>query len=207
MLGSQRRRLGRLVMGIAVLTLSAGCAEASSPPTAATEDVFAGALAEAQEGGAGDAQLAALEVAGQEGGVTIEAAREAARRTVSCMSGVGLDAEYSENTLGDGLVIPGYLVASSESEDSAEADAKIDDCVTRESLWLNKVFQLQASSIEQKEDFANQQEPVLRACLEGHGMATDPDDDGVDLANRAADAVRDSSGAVDCLHEAGIDTW
>lgn len=189
-----------------MLASSAGCTETTSP-TAATDDVFAEALAEAHEGGASDAQVAALQEAAKAGSVTIEAAREAARRTVTCMSDAGLDAQYSENTLGDGLVIPGYLVASPEDADSAAVDAAVDDCTTRESLWLTRVFQLQPSSIQQRDDFANQQEPVLRACLEGHGIATDPDADGVDLANQAAEAFGDSGGQVDCLQEAGIDAW
>lgn len=204
---SQRCRLACLVVGIAVLTLSVGCTQAPSPSTATTDDAFAEALAEAQDGGASEAQLAALQEAAQAGSVTIEAAREAARRAVTCMDGAGLDAQYSETTLGDGLVVPGYLVASSEDEDSAATDVAIDDCVTREALWINKVFQLQPSSIQRKEDFANEQEPVLRACLEEHGIATDPDADGVGLANQAADARRDSGGDVDCLHAAGINTW
>ncbi|WP_444662715.1 hypothetical protein ACT17Q_12275 [Cellulomonas sp. CW35] len=152
--------------------------------------------------------MRALEAATETGGVPVEVAREAARRTVACMTAAGLDAEYSEQSLAGGLVVPGYLVASAD-DDGADAarDATIDECVTRESLWINKVLQLQPTSIQQKEDYANQQESVLRACLEEHGIRTDPDASGVDLANMAAEALRDGSGAFDCLHEAGIDTW
>jgi len=198
---------GSLVLSGGLLIGIAACASGPDAPPASGGDVVAEALAEARAEGAGPEQVHALQAAEASGTVSLEAAREAARRTVSCMVDAGLQAEYSEQTLAGGLVVPGYLVASSDGDESDVQDAAIDSCVTRESLWINKVLQLQPTSVQQREDFANRQEGVLRACLEENGVQTDPEADGVDLANLASDAMRDGQGSFDCLHEAGIDAW
>lgn len=196
---SGSRRAGVAAVATFVM-LVAGCGSTSTPEEAEHGDVLAAALAEAREGGAAQEQVAALEAAVQTGGVSVETAREAVRRAIGCMTDVGLDASYTEKARGNGLVLPGYLVVASES-DADGNDPAIDQCVTRESYWIDKAYQLQPSSIERNEDFANQQESVLRMCLEQHGSKTDAASDGVDLANQS---VRERP---ECLHEAGIDAW
>ena len=103
------RRLLSTLGGLAALALLPACA--GEPAAPATTDVFADALAEAGANGAGSAQLADLERAASARDVTVDMAREAARRTVDCLVDAGLDAQYSESTLADGLVLPDYVVA------------------------------------------------------------------------------------------------
>ena len=201
-----RRRI--LTAGALVaVVLCAGCAGA--PPT---ENVpggpFAEALAEAREGGAGPEQLADLEAAAQAQGVSIEMAREAARRAVACMTDAGLSAAYVESTTNSGLVIPGYRVeVSTLTAAESNGDAQISACDVREAYWINQLLQTQPTSVQMDEEYANQQAPVLRACLERNGVTTEPDATGADLANTSLDVIRESDGDINCLAEAGITSW
>jgi hypothetical protein len=199
------RRLLSTLGGLAALALLPACA--GEPAAPATTDVFADALAEAGANGAGSAQLADLERAASARDVTVDMAREAARRTVDCLVDAGLDAQYSESTLADGLVLPDYVVALASGEESLTSDRKIEDCVTRESLWVNKVYQLQPTTIERRRSFAEEQAPTVRACLEENGIRTAADADGTELVDQAFQVSRDTSGAVDCVAELGLETW
>lgn len=195
-------RIPRLsqALGVALLTaMAAGCTGVPETGTS-SGSVFSETLVEARDGGAGDAQLADLEEAVSEQEISIETAREAARRTVQCMNDAGLDAGYVENTKYSGLVVPGYHVSLGTS--GSDAEAQIQACDVKEGFWVNMLYQTQPIAIEAKEEFADQQEPVLRACLEGMGIDTDPEASGVDLVNQS---LRDSG--FDCLAEAGITSW
>jgi hypothetical protein len=196
-----------VAVAISVLTSVVGCASGESVEQDSADASFAEALVEAKEGGGSDAQLVALEEASQTETVTIEMARAAARRTVTCLNDAGLDAQYQEESLANGLVVPGYMVALPEGVDVSGSDSQINVCADRESTWIDKMYQTQASSIQQNEDYANERESVLRACLEENGISTDPDADGVDLANQASEVLGESENGINCLSEAGIDRW
>ena len=79
--------------------------------------------------------------------------------------------------------------------------------MTRESLWVNKVYQLQPTTIERRRSFAEEQAPTVRACLEENGIRTAADADGTELVDQAFQVSRDTSGAVDCVAELGLETW
>ena len=172
--------------------------------TAGSTAIFAEALAQVQDAEASEAQLAVLREAVNTGTVSVEAAREAARRTVTCMQDGGLDAQYEEKELSHGLVVPAYVVNHGAEDD---VDAQIEACDQRESFWVSQAYQLQPSSVEEAERYVEQQAPAIRACLEENGYDTDAHDSGSELANEASQAFTDSGGAVDCLTEAGIDVW
>lgn len=199
---------GTLAAGMVVaFALCAGCAGQASEENV-PGGPFAEALAEAREGGAGPEQLADLEAAAQAQGVSIEMARDAARRAVGCMTEAGLSAAYVESTTNSGLVIPGYRVEVAEmSTGQSDEDAQIAACDVREAYWINQLHQTQPTSVEMNEEYANQQEPVLRACLERNGIATEAEAVGADLANQALEVFRDSDGDINCLAEAGITSW
>lgn len=162
------------------------------------------ALADARDGGASDAQLAALRRAEVDGEVLIEVVREAARRSVACMRDAGLEARYDERTLAHGVVVPGYLV---DEAVGADVDLQIEQCDAREFHWVSKAYQLQPSSVEAADQLVELRAPALRECLAANGVSTRAGDSGHELAARASRLTHDSGGAVSCLSEAGIEVW
>lgn len=56
----------------------------------------------------------------------------------------------------------------------------------QEYRWVSHVYQSRPVSREALGQYVLTQEPVLRACLEGNGILTDPDADGWELAMQAA---------------------
>lgn len=186
---------------------AAGCSVGqgvTAPDTESSTAVFAEVLDEARAAHASDAQLAELDASVATGAVPVEAAREAARRAVTCMQQAGLDAHYEEAKLAHGVLLPRFTVTPVEGQD---VETRIETCDQREFLFLNKAYQLQPSSLEAMERYVEQQAPVLRECLEDNGVRTDPDASGHALANRASQAMGDTAGEVNCLAEAGIEAW
>lgn len=201
-----RQRVMLSLLAIAAMATGAGCSN-DTPAPAPNQAIFAEALAEAQDEGSGPEQIAALEAAKATGELTVEAAREAARRTITCLAEAGVKAEPADLPLTGGVTAPGYRVALQGADLDAATSASIRSCEERESWWINQVFQTQPVSLQKNADFANQQEDVLRACLEDKGVTTDPDATGVDLANRAAELRKETGGTDDCLDAAGISAW
>lgn len=159
------------------------------------------ALEEARNQGASDDQLASLEQASVDGGVSFEDAKTAAVATVSCMASQGLEATYQEDTIPNGVTIPGYTIQ--EPEDSGLL-AVIDQCEYSEFYWVNMLYQMQPSSIEANLAYIEKQEPVVRQCLEDAGYDTDPDATGMDLVLQSEDIAGSTGGALDCAFDAGI---
>lgn len=204
-------RMGELrsaLVSVALLVALAGCATADEPSSRADEAdaVLGEALDEAQAAGAGAAQLADLRAAVDSGTISVESAREAARRAVACMQAAGIDADYQEDTLSHGLVLPGYT-AHYDTEVDVHADIQVEACDEQEFRWVNQVYQLQPSSVEAVDAYVEQQAPALLACLEANGIEASADETGAELAQKAVQASYDSLGEVSCLAEAGIDVW
>ncbi|GEM_PF-1188287 len=196
-----------LLLVCAVLLGAAACSTAPDDASPSTDPnaVFADVLAEAEEAGASDEQLATLREAVEKRTVPIEAAREAARRTVVCMQEAGLDAQYDEQQVSHGLAIPGYAVQTGTDGDE-DIDAQIAACDDKEYIYVSRAYQLQPSSLESAEKFVEQRAPVIQACLEDNGVKTDPNATGHELAELASQTMRDT-GSVNCLAEAGIEAW
>lgn len=166
--------------------------------------VFADTLADARHADASTEQLATLEEAVTTSSISLEAAREAARRAVSCMQEAGLDARFVEQTLAHGVVLPGYEVVPPPGED---VDAEVTACDEHEFFFVSRAYQLQPTSVEATERFVEQVAPAIRACLERNGYDTDDDARGSDLAQRASEVLHETEGGVDCLGEAGVQAW
>ncbi len=154
----------------------------------------------AEDGGAGDAQLAILRDAQAAGFVSIEDARTAARAMVECVKDAGSDAFVADQTMDSGLVVPVYNYLSDTAQQQAIGDA----CDTREAFWVNGAYQMQPQSLEMNDAYLERQLPVVRSCLEREGYELDADMGAREVLRRAAEVSIDTGSAVDCLSEARI---
>lgn len=184
------------------LVLLCGCGTEAQTPADDTDPIFdeliQTAVAEAEAGGAGPAQLTILQGAQIAGEVTLEQAREAARATVECFEDAGLEGDFDEETEPSGLIVPGYAVSTS-SDDMTP----IDQCDYENGYWVNKVYQLQPASEQVRTGFYEDNADALRACLEDAGYETDPDATGADVARQASEVAAETAGVVDCLTVVG----
>jgi len=178
--------------------------DVSSVDAATFDEVISLALGDAGEGSASDTQVAILESAQEQGEMTLEQARSAARDTVSCLEGLGFTAEVTEESVPSGLVVPGYRVQTEHGpgDDSADdpAFAASEQCEKQESFWVNQVYQTQPSSIQASVDYINDTlEPQLRACLEGEGYEVSDDATGVDMVRQAMNLKVEQGAALPCF--------
>lgn len=209
-MGFRNSRGGRGVAALPLLCvlvapLIASCSAPSDTPEPWSDQSFpeliAVAIDEATSAGASDQQIALLTSAQQEGQVPIDIAKTAAFNVVDCFNSVGGQAEYEEKTTPSGLVQPGYKVIFDETL----PDAVYESCVVQEYRWVNRVHQMQPSSRELVGQYVTSKEDVLRECLEGAGIATDPEATGWDLAQQAVQLPVETAG-FDCLVVANIDS-
>jgi hypothetical protein len=200
------RRRGNVTVALVALTVFiAGCVPAAGEDRTSHSSVFSDLLIEAEESGtASSAQIAALRLGVEDERIGIEAAREAARRALSCLQESGVKAEYAERSLSYGLLVPGYVVKHEPGED---VDTQIATCDEREFAWVNELYQVQPSSLEASERYVEQQAPVILACLRRNAVDVDSRASGSELARVASRAFSDSDGRTNCLAEAGVDAW
>lgn len=196
------------LVSVSVLAVLSACATTEGPSSRLDEAgaVVAEALDEARAAGAGAAQLADLSAAAESGTLSVESAREAARRAVTCMQQAGIEAEYLEDTLSHGLVLPGYT-AHYDTEVDVQSDLQVEACDEQEFRWVNQVYQLQPSSLEAIDAHVEQRAPAILACLVANGIEASAEETGAELAQKASQAAYDSLGEVSCLADAGIDVW
>jgi hypothetical protein len=162
------------------------------------------AIAEAKAGGASAAQLDALEVIEDAGEVSFEVARTAVLATIECFHDQGLDAAYSELTRASGLVVPGYRVTAESGGHDAVGDP-VEMCDTRESQWVNLLFQSQPMARQLTGEYVLSKEDELRDCLESQNVETDPDANGWELAMFALEDDEAFASGTDCFTQVGID--
>jgi hypothetical protein len=190
------------VIGCATLALSS-CSSESLAQESAKQD-FAFMIEEliqsAEDGGAGDEQLAILRNAQATGFVSIEDARMAARAMVECVKDAGSDAFVADQTMESGIVVPVYNYLADTPQQQAIGDA----CDTREAFWVNGAYQMQPRSLEMNDAYLERQAPVVRSCLEREGYELDEDMGTREVLRRAAEVSIDTGSAVDCLSEAHI---
>ena len=201
--GGLRPSLGVTLSMAVALALLAGCSKGTSPQTEPTsfDEIVKTAIAEAEAGGASEAQLALLSQAQLEGEISLETARAATRAGVECITAAGSYALYSEEARGSGLVIPGFSYASDTTEQQAIGDA----CERKENFWVVQVYATQPSSKAVNDAYLEQQVPVVRSCLEREGYTVPSDATTLEVLNKAADVLSDTKGALNCLYEARID--
>lgn len=192
---------------LSLLTLSA-CAgdrpEEEPWALAPFAEQVAEAIAEAESTGASDAQLALLRQAQSDGEVSFELMRNAALAAVECFNAAGAEAEYSESNRASGLRLPGYRVSPGELSE-AQTEALLEECDGVEFEQVNILYQQQPQSRALLGAFVESKREVLRDCLAQHGLPTDPEESGWELAHRALEAAEASDFEVDCLGVAGID--
>lgn len=167
-------------------------------------DRVGNAISEALESGAGTVQLDALEEIQRDGEVSFELARRAAFATVECFEEHGLRASYMEITRENGLTIPNYRIET-PADATGEVQVIIDSCATRESHWINLLYQSQPMARQMTGEYVLGKEDELRACLEAQGASPDADADGWELAMTALEDLDAYSRGTDCLTEVGID--
>lgn len=183
----------------------AGCAtesEAEGDPSDFSETA-AGVIAEAETGGAGDAQFAFLQHAQADGRLTIETAWEAARAVVQCVNDAGSLAQDSEHADESGLVTPGWNASANRPEEQAISDRSD----MQEGLWANLLYGTQPDSLQVNEVYLEQQASVVRTCLEREGYATAPDATTHELLRQASKVASETKGGIDCLAGAKIDNF
>lgn len=178
--GGNARLSGRSGVWIILLTalLLAACSsqlsnqEGPESPDSFSEQV-AQSVASARDAGASQEQIVLLEQAKEQGFVSFEQAAQAARAAVDCMHDQGLvDAEYWEQT-SSGFTVPGWVVGPN-GRDSVEAENLSFRCSEVEYDFVSHLFQTQARSVAQREEFENQQLPAVIACLGEAGVNVDP---------------------------------
>lgn len=160
-------------------------------------------LAQARDNGASAAQIALLEEAAAQGEVTLEIARQARRNLQDCAATAGVDIQFHEVTRPDGWV---EWVTEFPDVEGRDVQQVVKDCEDRESGLIVSVYSSQPSAVTAKEDYLNDQKPVLIACLEQQGLTPDPALDGMTIA-RSVMEVDDQSmreGGLQCLLELGL---
>lgn len=203
-------RVGGLVCAAAVMVMTlAGCTHEQEAP----DDVFQAevdeAIALAQRADASEAQLDALEQAKSQGSMTLELARQQTYAAIECMVAAGVAAKYDERTKPGGLVVPVYLAPISPDspvgDDGVSQDERIiEECDSRESFYVNKLFLTQPSSVELAQAEIERRAPEIRACLENAGYAPSPDAAAGDLDSQALAAFRETDGSVNCVVGLGL---
>lgn len=197
---------GRLVALVVGIGLLAACSHSGGGKTDLAQEFDATvsqAIKEATSGGASTQQLDILERAAKDGGVTFEDAKMAATSAMNCMAGQGVTATYQEQPLANGVTIPGYIVRVLTT-DGRDALPIKSACEQSESYWVNKLYQLQPTSVESNLAFIAKQAPVIRQCLEDAGYDTDPKATGMDLVIQSSDIARQTNGGTNCAVDAGV---
>lgn len=189
---------------LAVLAAFASTACSGGEAPAPSKDGFAQhvrqILAEARAGGADDEQVALLERAEELGIVSYEDARVAATSALECMAGRGVTGEMKDMHLPNGVTIPAYAVKA-EREDAQQI---MDDCSLQHDFWVNKLYQLQPSSMEANDAYIDAQRPVILACLADAGYPLAGDVSRDQLMDTADTALHESGAT--CLADAGVVT-
>lgn len=200
-------------LGCVALAVLGGCTAdqpvggASSEPEPFANQVQ-DAIAEAEAGGAGEAQLAMLRDAAAAGEVTLDQARDGIYAAIACFERSGLAATYELVTEPSGLQIPGYGVqAEVEGLTDEQVLQLIDACDEAESYWLHGLYQMQPTSHAVRDAHFRARLPALLDCLSEHGVEMDANDD-IEAVLRAstrlmADTI-EAAEPVDCLSEARV---
>lgn len=212
-------RLGRaaaVALGSIALIALGGCSDNETPNTDPTDsqafsEKVERVIAEAEAGGAGEAQLAILREAAAGGEITLGQAQDATRATIACFEMSGLAATYDLTTEESGLQIPSYGVqAEVEGMTDQQVEQLIDKCDAEEGFWVNYLYQTQPASHQVRETHVRSRLPVLLECLREHGVEMDADDDIDEIvyaANQLLFDSIDSAEPINCMSEAGIGSY
>lgn len=204
-----RVRIALSLLG--VLAIAACGLTTSSDSTDTFDQRIAAAIEDAQSNGASEQQIEALRAAQEQGYVSFDIARDAALASIDCMARSGVDATYSERDDGSGVKIPTF-VASLAGGNQDAISAIVDSCSRTEEAWVSKMYQLQPSTQNARDENLTRALPAIRQCLESHGVAIEDDASRDEVVQAAAELARETgTGAgttpVDCLVEAGVTNY
>ncbi|WP_062071874.1 hypothetical protein [Demequina sediminicola] len=201
---SWSRRL-RTVAVVALAAVTAACTPTASEDPADPEfAVYMDELIEeASSEGASSGQIDVLEQAKTDGELSYEAAVEANRNLVSCLSEAGVEAHVTEETTNWGLTIPGYAASL---DGPSDAESLVESCETAEAYWVGQVYQLQPASEEMQAAYIAKQRPIVEECLAREGAEVDPNLGDYELLLFASEYMLEHDSA-DCIVEAGIDGY
>ena len=196
-----------LLVGL-VLALT-GCGRDDAAESANSMDErIAAAIEDAEANGASAQQLDLLRDAKQKGLVSFDDARSASLAAVACMAEAGVDAEHFERDDGTGVIIPTFIASLAGGNQDA-IGAVIDACSRQEEAWVSKMYQLQPSTQNARNENLKRALPQIRKCLSEHGVAVDDDASPDEVAQASAQLSLDTTTeagvpGVDCLVEAGV---
>ena len=169
------------------------------------DEMIPNVIDDAKAGGASTSQIALLEQARKKGEVTVEMMREAVSGVSDCFEAGGGAVEPRDDVIVPGVVWPAYQVGYDESIGESTIDLLVKSCEAQEYRWISSVYQTQPTSREALGQYVLSKEGVLRDCLEGFGVPTDPAADGWELAQQAV-ALDDVDVTLECFAAAGIST-
>lgn len=192
------------VAAVLVAATLSSCSRAATEEQSLDAAAFGQEVAEyieaARAGGAGDGQLEILEHAQSQGRLTFEDALAAILADMECVIDGGGSVEYYEQTEDSGLVVPSFVFLADDDAGLDQIRPTVDACSTRESFWVNKLYQLQPTSQQVRDEYLASIAPATRECLEEHGYSTDASATPQDVAIQAIQAFVETDEAVDCRH-------
>ena len=99
----------------------------------------------------------------EEGVLTFEDALSAILAEMDCVTSGGGTVEYYEQRQSSGFVIPAYLVLADDDAGLEAINPVVTSCNTRHSFWVNRLYQLQTSSLQVRDAFVEEAAPQMRA--------------------------------------------
>lgn len=190
---------------VAAVALTSACSTAPSDEPADPEFALYmdELIEEASNEGASKTQIDVLEQAKGDGELSYEAALEANRNVVSCLSEAGVEAHITEEATNYGLTIPGYAASL---DGPGDPESLIESCETAEVYWVGRAYQLQPSAQELNAIHIAKQRPIVEECLAREGAEVDPGLGDYELLSFAVDYMIEHDSA-DCTLEAEIYGW
>lgn len=157
-----------LFFAMAPAAACAGKADRSEDPTAADSEFvkrLGRDLVAAQEAGASEEQLAVLERARESGEVSFEEYSAAVGRALRCLREAGVAVQDHGVDSHQGLEKRSYSVPIEAADRRTPLGYSVHRCVAEHSFWVERAYQLQPSSVEEKEaHFAEYRDAILD-CL------------------------------------------
>lgn len=181
------RAVGRVAGAVLVAALATGCASdaaggrpthgASGRPVLGPSAMFADHLAQAEAGGAGEAQLAVLRAAERTGEIDFDTVLGLVERSLACMERSGISSETPEpHELLPGHAIPAYsFAATAEGMTEDEVLEAADACLYEHSYWAEAALADPRGFPDAYDAALREDLPDVLACLEENGAEVDDD--------------------------------
>ena len=194
-----------LFRAVVVIALLSGCT-AQGGTSATLDDAAQGALQAAEAAGADQSQLDVL----ADGIVEYAEYESAMNRSFDCLRESDFAVLVKGTRMYNGVQVLDFEISGTTSATDLASDsarALMFDCTSRYSDTVESFWQSQSpDALAFNERRAEAVAPVLRACLEQHGVDLPADATLLEMINQANDlTIRDES--VDCLTDSGYFSW